>query len=79
MRNRVVVIHNPTLKSIHFTSTKLQGNDVWFPFEGKQENLHQEVEKIMILNNVAHNVADVQLIRHCGICDEFEVKYNEPD
>lgn len=77
MRKSVVVIHNPTLQAIHFTSTKLQGDDVWLPFDGKHENLHQAVEKLMVVNRIAHNVTRVERLRRCGICEEFQVIYNE--
>lgn len=77
MRKSVVVIHNPKNQSIHFASTKLQGDDLWLPFDGKHENLHQAVEKVMVLNRIAHNVTGVQRLRRCGICEEFEVVYNE--
>jgi len=77
MRKSVVVIHNPTKQAIHFTSTKLRGDDVWLPFDGKHENLHQAVEKLMVVNSIAHNVTRVERLRRCGICEEFEVVYNE--
>lgn len=77
MRKSVVVIHDPKIQAIHFTSTKLQGEDLWLPFDGKHENLHQAVEKLMVVNRIAHNVTRVERLRRCGICEEFEVVYND--
>jgi len=76
MRKTVVVIHDPKRKAIHFTSTKLQGDDVWLPYDRETIALHPTIEKLMVLNGIAHNVTSVQRVRQCGICEDFEVVYN---
>lgn len=76
MRKSVVVIHDPKRKAIHFTDTKLQGDDVWLPHNHVAEALFPTVENLMVLNGIAHNVTSIQRLRCCGVCEEFEVVYN---
>lgn len=79
MRNTVVVMHNPINQSIHFCSTALQGQDRWFKFDGGANKLFEKVEQLMVDNGLAHNVTSVQHLRKCGIVDEYQVIYNEPE
>jgi len=76
MRKSVIVIHDQKRKAIHFTGTKLQGEDVWFPYECKSETLFSIVEKLMVLNKVANNVTNIQHVRRCGVSEDFQVVYN---
>lgn len=77
-RKTVVVILDLKRKAIHFTNTKLQGDDVWFPHDFQVTALFPAVENIMVTNHVAHNVASVAWLRRCGACEEFLVIYNVP-
>lgn len=75
-RRTVVVIHDTKRKAIHFTDTKLQGEDVWFPYEKSAIALLPAIERLMTLNRVAHNVVSVEHQRRCGVCDDWRVVYN---
>lgn len=60
---------------VHFTSTKLQGDDLWFPTHG---NLFITIERLMIANGIAHNVARIDLIREGQTHKDYLVTYNLP-
>lgn len=77
-RKTVVVILDIKRKAIHFTNTKLQGDDVWFPHDFQVMALFPAIENIMVMNHVAHNVASVGWLRRCGACEEYLIIYNEP-
>lgn len=71
-RQKLVVLHDTQLKAIHFTSSKLQGKNLWIPYSCD----FSDIEKIMVLNKVAVNVAHINVLRTCGQCTELEVVYN---
>lgn len=75
-RADVVVLHDVNRSAIHFTGTKLQGDDLWIPFDPERESLHWFIETILTMNNIAHNVTSVERIRQCGRCDDYRVVYN---
>lgn len=79
VRKSVIVIHDLKRKAIHFTSTKLQGEDLWFPYDRDvSPTMWPVVESLMTLNGIAHNVTSNECIRRCGACEDFKVIYNAP-
>jgi hypothetical protein len=75
-RRQAVIIVAPMkgIPSFHFTSTLLQGNDIWFPIG--EDSLFVAVEKVMQANEVAHNVTSVGEIRECGPSKDYLVVFN---
>ncbi|MGJ0638924.1 hypothetical protein [Xenorhabdus bovienii] len=55
----------------------LSGNnhDLWWPLSEK-EKLFTEIEKVMVMNHVAHNVTFINKLRHSNKAIDYEVVYN---
>lgn len=75
-RQKIMIIVDTKRDAIHFCETKLQGDDIWFDLNELPLS-HRGVENIMTLNNVAANVVGLKLIRKCGVCEDWQVIYNE--
>ena len=75
-RREVVVIVAPIrgVDSFHFTSTKLQPGDIWFPVG--DDSLFVAIEKAMQTNGIAHNVASISEINQSGASRDYRVTYN---
>ena len=76
MRRQAVIIVAPMkgIMSFHFTSTLLQGNDIWFPIG--DDSLFVAVEKVMVANEVAHNVTSVHQVNESGPSTDHLVRFN---
>jgi len=76
-RRHLVVIVAPIkgVKSFHFTSTALQGQDLWFPVG--ETSLFVAIERAMVANEVAHNVTSVSEIReNTEDSSDYLVRFN---
>ncbi len=76
-RKELIIITAPIkgIKSLHFTSTKLQGADLWFPLASTE--LFNLVEQLLTVNRIANNVTRIENIRVCALSNEYKVTYNE--
>ncbi|QFS87571.1 hypothetical protein FIU96_12045 [Marinobacter sp. THAF39] len=63
-------------RAIHFTSGKLQVNDLWFPIT-QENSLFRGVERVLVTNGIAHNVSFMKLLRVTPTSKDWEVTYNE--
>jgi hypothetical protein len=74
-RRELVIIVAPIrgVDSFHFTSTKLQPGDIWFPVG---DSLFVSVEQAMQTNGIAHNVTRVSEINESGPSRDYRVTYN---
>ncbi len=77
MRKTVIVMHDTKRKCIHFASTKLQGDNVWLPYNCESGPLFPIIENLMVLNKIASNVTGIERIRRCGTFEDFQVMYNK--
>lgn len=87
MRQEVVVIVAPfkNCLAVHFCSPKkLQGEDcnLWFPLT-KTTDVNQldfsEIELIMQINHVAHNVTSIKKKLNSGLSADYQIIFNEFD
>lgn len=84
MRNSIIATVAPfnDFLAIHFCSPKkLQGEDynLWIPLYKTTdvESLDfSEVERIMTINHVAHNVTSIRKVRFSGPSMDYEITYN---
>lgn len=85
MRTSIIAIVAPfgDTVAIHFCSPKkLQGEDynLWIPLHKTKdvESLDfSEIEKIMTINCVAHNITSVKKVRCSGPSIDYEITFNE--
>lgn len=68
---------------VHFCRpAKLQGNDadLWIPLY-KTTDKHNidfvEIERLMQVNRIAHNVTSIEYLRECGLSVEYKVTFNK--
>jgi len=73
IRKTCMVILDTKRQAFHFCETKLQGEDIWFVVNAP---LFDSIERIMTLNNVAHNIAHIKKIRTCGASEDWQITYN---
>lgn len=86
MRNEVtaILVKNPDgTGQIHFCSGVLQGSNynIWFPINIK-ESIFSQVEHIMKISHIAHNVASIKHKGECenrrgGTYEDLVITYNE--
>ena len=67
--------------AIHFTNPPLlQGSNfnLWFPLSTRGNSInHAEIEALLLLNKVAHNVVRIEKVRESGNAVEYNIIYNE--
>lgn len=72
----VIMSRIKNVNSIHFTDTILSGanSDIWFPVS--ETDYFNFIEKLLVINNIAHNVVriDTKLVGDTFI--DLEVTYN---
>jgi hypothetical protein len=64
-------------KAFHFTNTKLRKEDIWFPMS--EESLFLQIERVMVTNQVAWNVTDIEVLRIGQSFTDYRVTYNQRD
>lgn len=72
----VIVCEVQGIKSFHFTSGQLQtagGRELWFPIEG---GLFESIERVLQVNYIANNVANLTTLRIGDTYRDIEVEYN---
>lgn len=76
-RKELIIVTAPIkgIESLHFTSTKLQGEDLWIPLANTK--LFEQVEQLLTVNRIANNVTRIENVRACGLSTEYKVTYNE--
>lgn len=65
---------------IHFTAQPMAGSNhnLWFPLSPIVEKHFEEIERILAVNNIAHNVASIETVRIIStICKDVSIKYNK--
>lgn len=66
---------------VHFCSEYiLQGvnHNVWFPISDDRNVLFQEIEKILVINNIAINLTKLDVARKISdICTDYWIEYNK--
>lgn len=74
-RRELIIIVAPIrgVDSFHFTSTKLQPGDIWFPVG---DSLFKSVEQAMQTNGIAHNVTRISEVGPSGASIDYRVTYN---
>lgn len=84
MRNSIIATVAPfdDFLAIHFCNPKkLQGEDynLWIPLY-KTTDVHalnfEEVERIMTINHVAHNITLINKVRYSGPSVDYEIVFN---
>lgn len=78
MQYTMIVMHDHKRQAIHFTEGKLQGVDLWFPYDPNTEALSSAITKLLTLNGITKEVTGVESLRRCGVCEEVEVTFT-PD
>ncbi|MDE9429835.1 hypothetical protein [Xenorhabdus bovienii] len=77
-RATVIVCELNAGLGFHFCNHYLlsgNNNDLWWPLSEK-EKLFTEIEKVMVMNHVAHNVTFINKLRHINKAIDYEVVYN---
>lgn len=85
MRDSIIAVVAPfnDCLAIHFCSPKkLQGEDfnLWFPLSKTKavDALDfSEVEQIMTINHIAHNVTSIRAVRCSGPSLDYEIVFNQ--
>ncbi|WP_079205307.1 hypothetical protein [Nissabacter archeti] len=65
--------------AVHFCGHELLSgcnNDLWFPLRDDKP-LFEQIQHIMYVNHIAHNVADIQKVRACGESVDYQVIYKK--
>lgn len=66
------------LRGTHDTKEGIVGREVWFPLPTNGYDLFDEIERILIINKVAHNVVSLERTQVYPACTDYKVTYNEP-
>lgn len=77
---RVEVFTHNGIKQLHFSHiNKISGQrgTLNFPFQ-TDKSLFDQVEAIMLVNNICHNVTSVEKWKEYDGVEVFEVKFNRP-
>jgi len=79
MRKELIAIVMPVkgVNCVHFTSTKLQGNDLWIPLDGRAA--FGFIKRLMVVNGVARSVVSMDALGECGKSTDYKVTYNTPE
>ena len=79
MRDSVVAI--VASGAVHFTGPKLlqgENHNLWIPLPTKGNELRfEDVEAILVMNKVAHNVTGIEFIVENGNAKEYRVTFNK--
>ena len=84
-RDEAVILVCPinSILCVHFCRpAKLQGNDcdLWIPLY-KTTNKHHldffEIEALMTVNRIAHNITKIEHLRDCGLSAEYKITFNK--
>lgn len=75
MQETITLVHDQKRNAIQFTEGKLQGADLWYPYDADKCALSVAVEQLLTLNGIALKVVSVERTQQRHIYEDFLITY----